>query len=214
MCFGAVAGSVRKIPGATRQRLWLLQVSCENLAIHSSLSDPGARRTYSLQAWRSQTLAAGEGGGFPGPGCWLAQAKQRAKICQQGKLEGLRSVPKTAHWSRSHGEASISPGGCLVEIGLSPFPVTVTTRIIPFLAGNPYKLSFALPLLLGRGTTQGKNCSAFGHQIESSYWHLESIGRLRALHSRMMNNDMNYMSNLNQCTAISCHFRGRVLQQT
>ena len=26
---------------------------------------------------------------------------------------------------------------------LSPFPVTVTTRIIPFLVGNPYKPSFA-----------------------------------------------------------------------
>ena len=36
--------------------------------------------------------------------------------------------------------------------GLSPFPVIVTTRIITFLVGNPYKPSF--PLLLGRGTTQ------------------------------------------------------------
>ena len=37
-------------------------------------------------------------------------------------------------------------------VGLSPFPVTVTTRIITFLVGNPYKPSF--PLLLGGGTTQ------------------------------------------------------------
>ncbi len=38
-------------------------------------------------------------------------------------------------------------------VGLSPFPVIVTTRILTFLVGNPYKPSF--PLLLGRGTTQG-----------------------------------------------------------
>ena len=37
-------------------------------------------------------------------------------------------------------------------VGLSPLPVTVTTRIIPFLVGNPYKPSF--PLLLGGWTTQ------------------------------------------------------------
>ena len=36
--------------------------------------------------------------------------------------------------------------------GLSPLPVRVTTRIITFLVGNPYKPSF--PLLLGGGTTQ------------------------------------------------------------
>ncbi len=37
-------------------------------------------------------------------------------------------------------------------VGLSPLPVRVTTRIITFLVGNPYKPSF--PLLLGGGTTQ------------------------------------------------------------
>ena len=37
-------------------------------------------------------------------------------------------------------------------LGLSPLPVAVTTRIITFLVGNPYKPSF--PLLLGGGTTQ------------------------------------------------------------
>ena len=37
-------------------------------------------------------------------------------------------------------------------LGLSPLPVRVTTRIITFLVGNPYKPSF--PLLLGGGTTQ------------------------------------------------------------
>ena len=37
-------------------------------------------------------------------------------------------------------------------VGLSPLPVRVTTRIITFLVGDPYKPSF--PLLLGGGTTQ------------------------------------------------------------
>ena len=37
-------------------------------------------------------------------------------------------------------------------VGLSPLPVRVTTRIIVFLVGDPYKPSF--PLLLGGGTTQ------------------------------------------------------------
>ena len=41
----------------------------------------------------------------------------------------------------------------IVHVGLSSFPVIVTTRIITFLVGNPYKPSF--PLLLGRGTKQG-----------------------------------------------------------
>ena len=39
-----------------------------------------------------------------------------------------------------------------LSLGLSPLPVRVTTRIITFLVGNPYKPSF--PLLLGGGTTQ------------------------------------------------------------
>ena len=39
-----------------------------------------------------------------------------------------------------------------IYVGLSPLPVRVTTRIITFLVGNPYKPSF--PLLLGGGTTQ------------------------------------------------------------
>ena len=42
--------------------------------------------------------------------------------------------------------------GISVCFGLSPLPVTVTTRIIPYLVGNPYEPSF--PLLLGGGTTQ------------------------------------------------------------
>ena len=37
-------------------------------------------------------------------------------------------------------------------LGLSPLPVTVTTRIITFLVGDPYKPSFAT--VTGRGTTQ------------------------------------------------------------
>ena len=38
--------------------------------------------------------------------------------------------------------------GIIVYIGLSPFPVIVTTRIVSCLVGNPYKPSFA--------TTTGK----------------------------------------------------------
>ena len=37
----------------------------------------------------------------------------------------------------------------LLNIGLSPLPITVTTRIITFLVGNPYKPSFAT--VTGRG---------------------------------------------------------------
>ena len=37
--------------------------------------------------------------------------------------------------------------------GLSPLPVTVTTRIITFLVGDP-NLNLHLPQLLGGGTTQ------------------------------------------------------------
>ena len=40
----------------------------------------------------------------------------------------------------------------ITSVRLSPLPVRVTTRIITFLVGNPYKPSF--PLLLGGGTTQ------------------------------------------------------------
>ena len=41
-------------------------------------------------------------------------------------------------------------------IGLSPLPLPVTTRIITFLVGNPYKPSF--PLLLGRGDNPNNTC--------------------------------------------------------
>ena len=37
----------------------------------------------------------------------------------------------------------------LLYLGLSPLPVTVTTRIITFLVGDPYKPSFAT--VIGRG---------------------------------------------------------------
>ncbi len=48
-----------------------------------------------------------------------------------------------------------------ISLGLSPLPVRVTTRIITFLVGNPYKPSF--PLLLGGGTTQ--NIPMFDREI-------------------------------------------------
>ena len=42
------------------------------------------------------------------------------------------------------------PLATTVYLGLSPGPVTVTTRIFIFLVGDP-ELSLHLPLLLGRG---------------------------------------------------------------
>ena len=55
---------------------------------------------------------------------------------------------------------------CTWWVGLSPFPVRVTTRIITFLVGNPYKPSF--PLLLGGGTTQmmGETTLAIKDELE------------------------------------------------
>ncbi len=54
----------------------------------------------------------------------------------------------------------------VVYLRSTPHPVRVTTRIITFLVGNPYKPSF--PLLLGGGTTQcipyclTKDCQTIG----------------------------------------------------
>ena len=45
-----------------------------------------------------------------------------------------------------------------VYLGLSPIPVTVTTRIITFLVGDPYKHSFAT--VTGRG--DNPRCIMFG----------------------------------------------------
>ena len=56
--------------------------------------------------------------------------------------------------------------GCLgiiiiskTSIGLSPLPVTVTTRIITYLVGDPYKPSFAT--VTGKGDYPRHAC--FGH---------------------------------------------------
>ena len=64
-----------------------------------------------------------------------------------------------------------------VYFGLSPLPVTVTTRIITFLVGNPYKPSFVT--VTGRGDNP-RYISVFGcnndfrwpYPIESSPWSL------------------------------------------
>ena len=59
--------------------------------------------------------------------------------------------------SKHHEAIRVVEGDCkLVQLKWifarsTPHPVTVTTRIITFLVGNPYKPSF--PLLLGGGTT-------------------------------------------------------------
>ncbi len=57
-------------------------------------------------------------------------------------------------WSKDLSNEKRAYPGCLGCIGwVVPLPrLLVTTRIITFLVGNPYKPSF--PLLLGRGTTQ------------------------------------------------------------
>ena len=54
--------------------------------------------------------------------------------------------------TRTTHEGDVTHLKFVVWLGLSPLPVRVTTRIITFLVGNPYKPSF--PLLLGGGTTQ------------------------------------------------------------
>ena len=67
-------------------------------------------------------------------------------------------------WSQQGGWGPTSNGvGWVVlsvgkyTLGYSPFPVTVTTRIIPFL-GTGIPINLHLPLLLGRGTTQNIPC--------------------------------------------------------
>ena len=51
-----------------------------------------------------------------------------------------------------HFKKTVNIDAYIIYFGLSPLPVRVTTRIITFLVGDPYKPSF--PLLLGGGTTQ------------------------------------------------------------
>ena len=64
--------------------------------------------------------------------------------CSLKKITGLTLAEK---------QGIIAPPGIYHRyLGLSPFQVTVTTRIIPFSVGNPYKPSFAI--VTGKGTTQ------------------------------------------------------------
>ena len=48
-----------------------------------------------------------------------------------------------------------------VYLGYGPFPVTVTTRTIPFLVGNPYKPLFAT--VTGKGPHPGYMRSLICH---------------------------------------------------
>ena len=75
-----------------------------------------------------------------------------------------------------HGNAEEQTlGSCLliwVYIGLSPLPVTVTTKIITFLVGDPYKPSFATvtgrgddPRYIGEYTTQLYGDYFINHEI-------------------------------------------------
>ena len=58
--------------------------------------------------------------------------------------------------------------GTYVYIGYGPFPVTLTTRIIPFSVGNP-ELNLYLPLLLGRGHTQCIYSYLLSYRLSNSH---------------------------------------------
>ncbi len=67
---------------------------------------------------------------------------------------------------------------CVLYIGLFPCPVTVTTRIIIFLVGDPYKPSFAT--VTGRGTTQ---IYIRYYQISLDRWISDSVAHSECLYA-------------------------------
>ena len=88
---------------------------------------------------------------------WCSYKQYRILIESQLQAAPKTAIEKTVQLWKWHivnrGVWSIAAAAFLpILLGWSPFPVIVTTRIITFLVGNPYKPSF--PLLLGRGTTQ------------------------------------------------------------
>ena len=72
----------------------------------------------------------------------------------QQEITAFPRLPPTSRRVRFGLESSTEVSTCptFIYLGWSPLPVRVTTRIVTFLVGNPYKPSF--PLLLGGGTTQ------------------------------------------------------------
>ena len=57
----------------------------------------------------------------------------------------------------------------VISFGYGPFPVTVTTRIIPFLVGNPNKPFFA--------TVTGKGPRPTYHHVQG-YWRIQFDGKV------------------------------------
>ena len=66
-------------------------------------------------------------------------------------------------------------GVCWVWFGLSPLPVRVTTRIITFLVGNPYKPSFATVTGWGVDPRYGWECFLVGGFGAWLIWRLVSL---------------------------------------
>ena len=62
-----------------------------------------------------------------------------------------------------------------IYFGLSPLPVTVTTRIITFLVGDP-NLNLHLPQLLGGGTTQHLLFTNGWIKLRFQVWMVQAAG--------------------------------------
>ena len=90
-----------------------------------------------------------------------------------------------AHNSIYRGWKKKKPG---ISIGTTPHPVTVTTRIITFLVGNPYKPSFATVTGWGVDPTYP---FIFGHDYRGPPHHLTSnwfsVGRAQNLTLQVVN---------------------------
>ena len=71
------------------------------------------------------------------------------------------------------------PNICWVHgtyLGTTPHPVTVTTRIIPFLIGNPYKPSFVT--VTGWGVDLRHTCWPWDVFFSSHWWQEQTMTRL------------------------------------
>ena len=84
--------------------------------------------------------------------CFIPQGADLEKASQKKSWRGLpRSRLKTGNKSLLHNEGCTRVFFCslVLFIGYGPLTVTVTTRIITFLVGNPYKPSFATVTVRG-----------------------------------------------------------------
>ena len=71
-----------------------------------------------------------------------------------GAPKSLRQVHDRYYWDKNTSKIS-----CEQVVGLSPCPVTVTTRISTFLVGDPYKPSFATVTGRGDNPNNLKHCT-------------------------------------------------------